>query len=285
MVSQQYERADFKPKQEVVELLNKSGYSKNTTKTYASAYSRFLEYVDTEKLLAIGEKEVQSFLRLLSAGPKITTQTYKNALATCFDMIDIDDMNWKSIKVAQGSRGRRIPKFLSRDQVDAIINFYRDDRRFQASLRVCYHCALRVNELVSLKGGDIDLRDKTVRVIGKGDYEDYIPITEDELIMAIEPVMSKVGADEWLLPGKSDGEHLSTETIRWRFKEACGVLGFHATPHYFRHSRGTHLIQMGLDVFYVQKYLRHTNIASTTLYLSTTVDELRSKVAVLQGKK
>lgn len=180
----------------------------------------------------------------------------------------------------------RLPKAMEYHDVVAVLDateFSELPHRDRAVLEVLYGCGVRVSELVGLDLDDIDYESRTVIVTGKGNKQRLIPIGEFALI-AIKNYLT--GERSGLLAKAKKPSHrvflntrgapLSRQSaweIVSRAAQNAGIEG--VTPHSFRHSYATHLLQGGADVRTVQELLGHSSVTTTQIYTLVTVDSLR----------
>jgi integrase/recombinase XerD len=182
--------------------------------------------------------------------------------------------------------GSYLPDVLATDQVERILDAPPADApvgiRDRAILELLYACGLRVSELTGLDLDRVDLPNLQVRVIGKGNKERRVPMGEPAR-ERLHRYLSGPRA-EWTARRPTPacfvsqrGHRLSREAV-WRmvrrWTEAAGVAG-HVTPHTFRHSFATHLLEGGADLRVVQALLGHASISTTQLYTHLTGDRLR----------
>ena len=169
--------------------------------------------------------------------------------------------------------GKYLPDVLSVEEVTAIIEAAgcRDWKglRDRAILEVLYGCGLRVSEACNLKVSDIFWNDGFVRVVGKGDKERIVPMGE----MAADAVRAYLGMrpeadDDDILFINSRGGSLSRVSIFKMIQSYALKAGIrkNISPHTFRHSFATHLIENGADLRRVQEMLGHENITTTEIY-------------------
>jgi integrase/recombinase XerD len=182
--------------------------------------------------------------------------------------------------------GSYLPDVLDPDEVERILDVPPEDdaagTRDRAILELLYACGLRVSELTGLDLDRVDLPNLQVRVIGKGNKERRVPMGEP----ARERLHRYIsGPREAWTAGRPTpacfvsqrGGRLRREVV-WRlvrhWTEAAGVVG-HVTPHTFRHSFATHLLEGGADLRVVQALLGHASISTTQLYTHLTGERLR----------
>lgn len=191
---------------------------------------------------------------------------------------------------------RKLPNVLSVSEIDAILGSFdlstAEGVRNRAIVEMLYSCGLRVSELVNLKMNDLFLNDNYIRVVGKGNkqrlvpigeyaiasVENYLPIRWETLVDAGErrgkhtderTIISRIAADsdETLFLNRRGGK-ISREMIFTIIKNAAKSVGItkQISPHTFRHSFATHLVENGADLRVVQEMLGHESILTTEIY-------------------
>jgi integrase/recombinase XerD len=189
--------------------------------------------------------------------------------------------------------GRILPDTLSVEEIDkllvAIDLSLPEGQRNRAILEVLYSCGLRVSECVELKLNDLYLEEKSigfVRVIGKGNKQRMVPIGKDatkylniytEEVRPTVPVQK--GYEGYVFLNKR-GKKLSRVMIFTIIKNLVAAIGLKKTisPHTFRHSFATHLLEGGADLRAVQEMLGHESITTTEIYTHLDRDYLRQVV-------
>jgi integrase/recombinase XerC len=178
-----------------------------------------------------------------------------------------------------------LPKALSVDEVDRFFSRTADrGKRDLAIFELLYSSGLRVGEVTSLEVHDVDLTSGWVRVIGKGNKERYVPVGS-KAVLALKdylPVRSLIEANNPLLgAGKplflnSRGTRLSSRSVRRILKTflTAANLGRDVSPHAFRHSFATHLLQCGADLRSIQELLGHASLSTTQRYTKVDLGRL-----------
>jgi integrase/recombinase XerD len=185
--------------------------------------------------------------------------------------------------------GRYLPEVLAPDEVERILATPGDDPaglRDAAILELLYACGLRVSELTGLDMDRLNLDGLEVRVIGKGNRERRVPMGEparDRLHRYLSGPRQGWTASK-PTPAvfvSQRGTRLGRESV-WRlvrrWSQAAGVTG-DVTPHTFRHSFATHLLEGGADLRVVQSLLGHASISTTQLYTHLTGERVREVYA------
>jgi integrase/recombinase XerD len=186
--------------------------------------------------------------------------------------------------------GSYLPDVLAPDEVDAILAAPSGDEpvtvRDAAILELLYACGLRVSELTGLDTDRLDLANLQVRVIGKGNKERRVPMGEparDRLHRYLSGPRQAwtAGKPTQAVFLNQRGRRIGRESV-WRlvrqWAEASGVKE-RVTPHTFRHSFATHLLEGGADLRVVQALLGHASISTTQLYTHLTGERLREVYA------
>ena len=187
--------------------------------------------------------------------------------------------------------GRTLPDLLSVSEIESIISTIDlstpEGHRNKAIIEVLYGCGLRVSELINLKLSRLFFRENFIRIIGKGDKERLVPIgaTAQRAVMHyIDGTRSKLkikkGMEDFLFLNRR-GSKLTREMIFIMVKEAAqqGGIQKNISPHTFRHSFATHLIEGGADLRAVQEMLGHASITTTEIYTHLDTDFIRSAIA------
>jgi integrase/recombinase XerD len=186
--------------------------------------------------------------------------------------------------------GTYLPDVLSAEAVASILDAPPDEEsvgiRDRAILELLYACGLRVSELTGLDTDRLDLPGLQVRVIGKGNRERRVPMGEEareriQRYLAGPRVAWTAGHPSAAVFVSQRGARLARESV-WRlvrrWAAAAGVEA-RVTPHTFRHSFATHLLEGGADLRVVQTLLGHASISTTQLYTHLTGERLREVYA------
>lgn len=179
--------------------------------------------------------------------------------------------------------GRNIPDVLSEEEVSRLMNIVDTSTWFglrdRAILEVMYGCGLRVSEAVNLKISGLFLDEGFIRIIGKGNKERLIPIGDmaiEALLMYLEArILPADRASEDIVFLNRYGRPLSRISMFKTIRSLAQLAGIRRdiSPHIFRHSFATHLIEHGADLRVVQEMLGHEDISTTEIY--THVDSSR----------
>ena len=179
--------------------------------------------------------------------------------------------------------GRHLPDILTTAEIDRIIAAVDTSTvkglRDCAMLEVLYSCGLRVSELTSLRLSDLFFGEGYIRVIGKGDKQRLVPIStvaRDKIQRYLEKRRSARSGEEVVFLNNRGGQ-LTRVMVFTILKQAAQRAGIdkHISPHTFRHSFATHLLEGGASIRQVQEMLGHESILTTEIYTHLDSDHLR----------
>jgi integrase/recombinase XerD len=201
--------------------------------------------------------------------------------------------------VSAPKRGRALPKVLSVDQVDRLLQVAHEGatrpeassaERLKAARMACllellYATGLRVSELVSLPRSAAKTRDRFLVVRGKGAKERLVPLTDAarDAARAYLALLEEQGkaAGPWLFPADSETGYLTRQAFARDLKTVASGAGLRAdkiSPHVLRHAFASHLLQNGADLRIVQELLGHSDISTTQIYTHVLDERLKSMV-------
>jgi integrase/recombinase XerD len=186
--------------------------------------------------------------------------------------------------------GLKLPDVLSTKEIDKLISAIDlskpEGERNRAIMEVMYACGLRVSELVNLRITDLFFHEGFVRVTGKGDKQRLVPIG-DRAIRLVEDYIKFIRLHLEIKKGQEDfvflnrrGSRLSRVMIFTIIRKTAELAGIHKriSPHTFRHSFATHLVEGGADLRAVQEMLGHASITTTEIYTHLDKEFLRAEV-------
>lgn len=186
--------------------------------------------------------------------------------------------------------GMKLPEVLSIEEIDMLINAIdlskREGQRNRAIIETLYSCGLRVSEACNLKLSDLYLSEGFIKVEGKGSKQRLVPIS-DRAIAEIMDYMAdraeidiKPGHEDYLFVSAHLKKRMSRITMFHIIKELVEQTGLKKTisPHTFRHSFATHLLEGGANLRVIQSMLGHEDIGTTEIYTHIDAHRLRSEI-------
>lgn len=276
-------------------LAAETGAAVNTTNAYQLDLQQFSAYCNKD-LCEINESDIQEFIRNLSKNGFAQTSIARklSALNDFFKFLlsEKEISQNPMINILAPKKGRSLPKFLTRTEIDQIIeaaNVQTDlkHKRTAVMLKLMYACGLRVSELVSLPVNCINFDKKQILIKGKGSKERLVPIADE----AIKSVLAWLPLRDILLKGRklpflfpstiAKSGHLTRDGFFKNIKKLALLAGLDAakvSPHVMRHSFATHLLHEEVDLRSVQTLLGHEDIATTEIYTHILSKELQADV-------
>jgi integrase/recombinase XerD len=265
-------------------------YSQNTIKTYKSIITNFYRFLLNEKDLYDERLVLRAFKRYIRhlKRDKDVSQNYIYLVTVVvkkfFEFGGIGVL--KEVKTPK--RTKSLPKSLNEDEVQRLIHAMDGGSngsthhseflklRNKVILALLYSSGLRVSELVTLRTDSVDLRERTLRIRGKGE-KDRIVLFDDETKEMLEGYLAKRTCDsEYLFVNRSEN-HLTPRYIQMMIKDYAKAAGIkkRVTPHILRHSFATHLLKNGVDIRAIQQLLGHSNLSTTQIYTSVDMHTLK----------
>lgn len=268
--------------------------AKNTVLGYVHDTRAFAQYIEGEGDMAAAEvspAQIEAFLaRAIDRKLSKTSQARMlSSLRSFFNFLLAEEriQRLPTEFIENPKPGRKLPDILSADEIDRIIEAVDLSEKFghrnQAIIETLYGCGLRVSELTSLRISDLFFEDGFIRVIGKGNKQRLVPIGESA-IKSISLYLEARGQLKYD-PKSQDvvflnnhGRPLTRVMIFYIVQQAAEVAGIDKSlsPHTFRHSFATHLLEGGVDIRQVQEMLGHESIITTEIYTHLDRKHLRS---------
>ena len=273
--------------------------SANSIEAYLRDVKKFVQFLALQEIDVNPEKveqqHIEDFLQWISElGLNARSQArILSGLKAFYKYLLMEDIIHSSpTELLESPKiGRKLPEVLSIEEIDKIINAVdlskAEGERNKAMLETLYSCGLRVSELITLKLSNLLLHEGFVRVVGKGDKERITPIGSVAIkhikiyIESKRNHMSNIDKDsEDVLFLNRRGKQLTRVMIFTIIKNLAKKSGITKTvsPHTFRHSFATHLIEGGADLRAIQEMLGHESITTTEIYTHLDREYLRQAI-------
>ncbi|AZA52455.1 site-specific tyrosine recombinase XerD [Chryseobacterium sp. G0201] len=273
-------------------------FSENTLDAYVRDIKKLREYAieDLENVGpgSIGYENLQEYIFNLSK-QKFSERSqarWISSIKAFFKFLLEDEFREDNpASLLEGPKlGLYLPDTLSLPDINKIISAIEVSsdlgKRNQCIIEVLYGCGLRVSELIDLKISNINFVENYIKVNGKGNKTRFVPLadfTADLLKSYIEDTRSKCKINkkyEDSLFLNSRGTSMSRVIVFLIIKELTDKAGVSKkiSPHTFRHSFATHLLQNGADLRYIQEMLGHSSITTTEIYTHLKTEELRDVI-------
>lgn len=269
------------------------GLSENTISSYSRDLKKLTDYLHTfehtKTPLSIAKEDLQEFIYTLAKEVKPRSQSrIISGLKGFFTYLVFEDYRVDNPMdlIESPKIGRKLPDTLSEGEIDHLINSIDlskpQGERNRAILETLYSCGLRVSELTNLKLSDLYFQEGFINVIGKGDKQRFVPIsdhTQRYITLYKDQIRNHISVQ----PQSKDilflnrrGKQLTRAMIFSIVKTLAEKAGIKKkiSPHTFRHSFATHLLQNGADLRSIQQMLGHESITTTEIYVHVNREDL-----------
>lgn len=273
-------------------LLLEKSLSANTIAAYKEDVQLLANYCSRYDLdvLQLNQEHISLFLKdLVELSFSARSQArILSGIKAFFKYLDLEDMiEGNPTELISGPKiSRKLPVFLSIEEIDALIKTIDlsepTGHRNKSLLEVLYSCGLRVSELIGLKWSDVYHKEQYIRVVGKNNKERLVPIASTallDLILLKESYLDEQKNSKYIFTSKT-GKNLSRVMVFYIIKDCARKAGIEKeiSPHTFRHSFATHLVERGADLRAVQEMLGHSSITTTEIYTHLSNDYLRNTI-------
>jgi len=264
--------------------------SEHSIRAYRADLEQFDGLIGAEPLIA---PVVLDSLKRIVEHPTYKAATIKRKISVCRSFIQaIDEQLADEVKRMWKLKLRsatRLPRVISRGNLNSILRSARSkktgrDGTTYLALSILAATGLRVSELCSVRISDVNAEAGEVRVFGKGSKERVVMVVNERVRLALARHVrwrANTGGPHSPLFCNVRGRPLSSQCLRLRLHKLAreADLSSRITPHMFRHSAATLLLEGGVDIRFVQKLLGHANISTTQIYTYVADKALRTALA------
>ncbi|MDQ1341958.1 MAG: integrase/recombinase XerC [Pseudomonadota bacterium] len=262
-------------------LRNERQLSPHTASAYQRDLAALVEYCKAQGLTAwsaLDSQHVRSFAAQChrrGLAPRSIQRRLSAVRSLCRFLIREGELAHEPAADVQAPKARkRLPTTLDADTMARLLEFRSDERlgvRDKAIMELFYSSGLRLAELLGLDLTDLDLRDRTVRVMGKGRKARIVPVGRQAaaaLARWLQERAALAAVDETAVFVGVNGRRLGPRIVQKRIASWARLQGLpeHVHPHMFRHSFASHLLESSGDLRAVQELLGHANISTTQVY-------------------
>ena len=282
----------------LAKLEHEKGYSEHTLRAYHKDLSQFDTFLGDEKcssLKTVNHLLLRKFLAVLRTNnySKTTIARKLASIRSFFKfLIQVGELVSNPFEALRTPKqDKKLPHFLSISDVDVLLKTPDCSNsmglRDLAMLETLYSTGIRVSELVNLDDGDIDFFGGMIKVTGKGKKERIVPIGShatkaireylDSRSKRKKDEKKKISRNEPLFLNKY-GNRLTARSVARTLDKYLKMSGINllTSPHTFRHSFATHLLDKGADLRSVQELLGHSNLSTTQIYTHITTERLKA---------
>ncbi len=276
-------------------LLLEKSLSKNTLDAYLTDLDKLLSFLLLERIdiFDVTLDNLQSFaagLHDIGIHPRSQARII-SGIKSFYRFLILDDyIQSDPTELLEGPKiGFKLPEVLNLEEIDSIISTIdlekKEGQRNRAILETLYSCGLRVSELTNLKISELYFDDGFIKVEGKGSKQRLVPISPRAIkeINFYLPERENIDVhkdfEDFLFLSRR-GTNLSRIMIFHIIKEQAKLAGIkkNVSPHTFRHSFATHLLEGGANLRAIQCMLGHESIATTEIYTHIDMNMLRSEI-------
>ena len=280
------------------------GLSKNSIDNYGLDINKLVSYLESNKIntspISITTETIQQFIYEVAKQVNARSQSRLiSGLRSFFNYLVFEDYRKDNpLELIESPKiGRKLPDTLSEEEIDCIIKAIDlskpEGERNRAMLETLYGCGLRVSELINLKISDLFFDEGFIKVTGKGDKQRFVPII-DVTQKYINIYRNEIRKHLNIKPGHEDtlflnrrGKQLTRAMIFTIIKQLAIKIGLkkNISPHTFRHSFATHLLQNDADLRSIQLMLGHESITTTEIYVHLDKSHLTKVVEKYHPRK
>ena len=280
------------------------GLSANSLDSYSSDVQKLMNYLEHNSILISPVKidldTVQAFIYEASKSINARSQARLiSGLRSFFDYLIFEGYRKGNPTdlIESPKLGRKLPDTLSTEDIDNLIRSIDlskpQGERNRTILELLYSCGLRVTELITLQISDLFFEEGFIRVIGKGDKQRFVPInyqTQKYINFYINDIRCHItvqkGFEDTLFLNRR-GKQLTRNMIFTIIKDLATKSGLQKkiSPHTFRHSFATHLLENGADLRAIQQMLGHESITTTEIYMHLDRSHLKNVMEQFHPRK
>lgn len=255
-------------RQKMTDLMTVKNYSPRTRDSYLYAMTALVRYYRRAPD-QLTQDDLQNYLIYLMKERKVAPATCRlqmNAIRFFYRHI----LGWHSVRLNMHypRRPQRIPDLLSRDDLRLILNAP-ENFKHQVMLKTCYGTGVRVSELVAIKVAHLDGNRQLLHVDqGKGAKDRLVPLSPT-LLTLLRQYWVRFHPQLWLFPNQDTLNKLTVSTVQKLLKSAKEKAGVskRGSVHSLRHAYATHLLEDGLPIHLLQRWLGHQDIRTTMRYI------------------
>jgi integrase/recombinase XerD len=273
-------------------LLLERSLSQKTIEAYLDDVSKLENYIiqNELRLKDISPDQLSQFIIWLSKDKMISERSQArivSGIKAFFKYLNLEQVRKDDPAdlLEAPKLAKYLPDFLTEIEVQSVLKGIDLSEplghRNKAIIETLYGCGLRVSELVNLTWSQLYISDGFVRVIGKNNKERLVPIAQhtiDQILFYDRPPTEGTNLDNLYIFKNRRGKPLTRVMVFYIIKEAVAQAGItkNVSPHTFRHSFATHLVERGADLRAVQEMLGHESITTTEIYTHVSKEYLRN---------
>lgn len=276
--------------------VNRKNLDGKTIKSYRIDLRQYTDYTDKNDIEWTGKCSIENYIEHLHARYKPKSVKRKIASLKAFfhyleieDKLEINPFHRIQIKYKEPFI---LPKTIPLNNIESIINYaYEQNKKATSAysknvalrnvliLELLFATGMRISELCSLKSEQFDFNDYIIKIYGKGSKERLIQICNSNVQRLIDEYISSIETDEndFIFINRLHNR-LSEQSVRYMINDYAehAQIPQHITPHMFRHSFATLLLEEDVDIRYIQQMLGHSSITTTQIYTHTSISKQKT---------
>ncbi|MCK4261431.1 MAG: tyrosine-type recombinase/integrase [Halanaerobiales bacterium] len=253
-----YELAKFKKDMEL------KGFSQKTISAYLRYVEEYRNFQSSKDISIFNSDIVRNYLHHLIK-VKDVSESYVHCAYSALKFFYQTTLraNWDIVEIPRSKKAKKLPVILSQEEVKLIFDNVQN-LKHKAILMTVYSGGLRISEVVQLKIEDIDSKNMQIRVRNSKGKKDRYTLLSKKNLAILRDYWNIYRPRTWLFPGKYKDRPISTRTV-----------------HTLRHCFATHLLESGVNIYYIQELMGHSNVSTTSIYIHLTRKDLLNIVSPL----
>lgn len=266
----------------MVDMLLALNYSSSTLRTYTSSFLQYLRDHQYRDPKDISYQETVKYLSSLMERGLSAASGHSMVNALLFYYQQVVHLPGYEIKLPRPKKEKKLPTVLTMEECLQIFRVV-DNPKHKLLLLIGYGAGLRVSEIVSLEWQDILFSEHKIHIKNAKGKKDRMVMLPYSIVSSLEYYRSLYQTKKYVFEGQFAREPYSVGSVQAVMREALKKSGLEkkATVHTLRHSFATHLLEKGTDIRYIQKFLGHSSIKTTTIYTHVSSSAINKIVSPL----
>jgi site-specific recombinase XerD len=265
---------------EMIDTLLALNYSTSTLRTYCGSFLLFMRHFEYQNPETITNREVRRYLASLMERGLSANSGHSMVNALLFYYKQVLANKEFEIRLPRPKKEKKLPCVLTMEECLSIFKVV-DNPKHKLLLLIGYGAGLRVSEIVQLQWKDILFSEYKIHIKNAKGKKDRMVMLPFSIVQSLEIYRQMYNGKHYVFEGQFAGEPYSTGSVQQVMRDALKKTGLEkkATVHTLRHSFATHLLENGTDIRYIQQFLGHSSIKTTTIYTHLTksaVDKIQS---------
>ncbi|TBX65190.1 recombinase [Flavobacterium silvisoli] len=270
---------------DMVDSLLALNYSSSTMRGYTQSFIQFLRHFEYRNPEEITPKEIIRFLGSLMERGLSASSGHSMVNGLHFYYQQVLGKNEYEFKLPRPKKEKKLPVVLTMEECLRIFRVV-DNPKHKLLLLIGYGAGLRLSEIVNLQWNDIHFDEYKIHIKNAKGKKDRMVMLPYSIVQSLLIYRELYNGKHYVFEGQFAGEPYSSRSVQEVMREALKKSGLNkkATVHTLRHSFATHLLENGTDIRYIQQFLGHSDIRTTTIYThltSNSVNKIKSPLDIL----